>query len=746
MAERVRTLPGTGTLAGPGDYGRLMLRGLSDLLDKELAAADEERQALLRKPGTAEEVKAAMAERRQQLARSAGVVDARIPGASLEPVGDVDGSALLASTATHDILAVRWPVLSGVDGEGLLLRPRAEPVATAIAIPDADCPPEMLAGILPRLPPAARFAWRLVELGCQVLVPALVDRDCRWSGNPDIRLTNQPHREFVYRMAYQMGRHIIGYEVQKVLALVDLLQGRSHPRPLLVFGYGEGGLLALYSAALDERIDAVGVSGYFANRYGVWQEPIYRNVWRLLRGCSDAELGACIAPRPLLIEASAGPGVDGPPPATRQRSGAAPGVLCPVAPSQVRAEVELLMPTYGSLAAPANLRFIVPEPDEGPGCPAALTWLLQVCGAVIAQVAAPPPPPTRRPELPAQRQQRQVAQLVAYTQQLWHGSAKRRREFWQHADSSSVTAWQQTTAHYRRVFQEEIIGPAPPVAPPGEAQSRLLETTSTYELYEVVLDVWPGVPAFAYLLVPDKATAATPHPVVVCQHGLGGSPRALLQSQGYRSLARALASHGYVALAPLNPYIGPAGDSFRVLQRKANPLGCSLFSFVTAIHRQWLAWLASQPYADTTRVALYGLSYGGKTALRVPALLEGYTMSICSGDFNEWVMKTVSVDFPTSYMFAGEYEMPEFNLANTFNHAEMACLIAPRPFMVERGHDDPCSEDEWVAGEYAKVRRLYGKLGLGQNTDIEFFCGGHEINLQGTLRFLDRHLGHEESL
>ncbi len=28
-----------------------------------------------------------------------------------------------------------------------------------------------------------------------------------------------------------------------------------------VFGYGEGGLIALYAAALDPRIDAVGVSG-----------------------------------------------------------------------------------------------------------------------------------------------------------------------------------------------------------------------------------------------------------------------------------------------------------------------------------------------------------------------------------------------------------------------------------------------------------------------------------------------------
>jgi hypothetical protein len=48
--------------------------------------------------------------------------------------------------------------------------------------------------------------------------------------------------------------------------------------------------------------------------------------------------------------------------------------------------------------------------------------------------------------------------------------------------------------------------------------------------------------------------------------------------------------------------------------------------------------------------------------------------------------------------------------------------------------------DEWVAYEYAKVRRLYSKLGLADRTDIEFFPGGHMINGQGTYAFLARHL------
>jgi hypothetical protein len=84
--------------------------------------------------------------------------------------------------------------------------------------------------------------------------------------------------------------------------------------------------------------------------------------------------------------------------------------------------------------------------------------------------------------------------------------------------------------------------------------------------------------------------------------------------------------------------------------------------------------------------------------------------------------------------------MFEFDLGNTFNYAEMAALIAPRPFMVERGHDDSVGIDEWVASEYARLRRLYSRLKLPERTTIEFFAGGHEIHSQGTFAFLDQHL------
>ena len=62
-----------------------------------------------------------------------------------------------------------------------------------------------------------------------------------------------------------MGRHIIGYEVLKVQAIINWFAAENSkipdPPAIGVAGYHEGGLIAFYAAALDQRIQATLVSG-----------------------------------------------------------------------------------------------------------------------------------------------------------------------------------------------------------------------------------------------------------------------------------------------------------------------------------------------------------------------------------------------------------------------------------------------------------------------------------------------------
>ena len=40
-----------------------------------------------------------------------------------------------------------------------------------------------------------------------------------------------------------------------------------------------------------------------------------------------------------------------------------------------------------------------------------------------------------------------------------------------------------------------------------------------------------------------------------------------------------------------------------------------------------LEWLGGLPFVDAQRIGFYGLSYGGKTAVRIPPLLPGRSLA-----------------------------------------------------------------------------------------------------------------------
>jgi dienelactone hydrolase len=742
-------LRGTKALTTQSDLAADMVAGIDRFLMRELEGAPARRERLWERDfSSTEAYLRSVVPHRQRFQKIIGAVDSRPRHVAMELVATTTRPSFVTRGDGYTVQAVRWPAIDGMKGEGLLLRPEAEPIAHIIALPDADWTPERLAGLSAGLPVAGQFARRLAENGCEVLVPLLIDRRDTFSGNPKVKMTNQPHREFIYRIAYEVGRHIIGYEVQKVLAAVDYFseQAAGKATHIGVIGHGEGGLMALYSGAIDPRIEAVAVCGYFQARQFLWSEPIYRNVWSLVTEFGDAELASLIAPRTLIIEACQGPEVSGPPAPHDGRSGAAPGQLVSPPLDAVRAEFDRARPVYEKLGAAPRLQLTVSGGTGQPGCHDTLAALLGALGRRSGPPDVKPlgvaPIDSRKGFDPQQRLHRQFDQMIEFTQKLVRQSEFRRREFWSKADPSSVQRWQQTCSFYRQYLWEQVIGRLPQPSGPANPRSRLSYDEPKWRGYEVVLDVWPDVFAYGVLLVPKDLRPGERRPVVVCQHGLEGRPQDIVDPKVescYHSYGAKLADCGFIVYAPQNPYIG--GDRFRILQRKANPLKLSLFSFIIGQHERTLEWLASLPFVDAERIAFYGLSYGGKTAVRVPPIVERYCLSICSGDFNEWVLKNTTIDYATGYPLTGEYEMPEFDLGNTFNYAELAGLMVPRPFMVERGHDDGVALDEWVAWEYAKVRRLYDRLGLCDRTTIEFFNGPHEIHGQGTFEFLRHHLG-----
>jgi len=738
-------LSGTKELTMSGDISRQLVDANSAFLDRQIEAAAEAR-AEKWKPGDYEPN-----ERRATLSGMLGMDrDERNRVAVFEYFGTNKAHLAVADGVT--IYNVRWTALDGIDGEGLLLEPggKEHPIlADVIAIPDADQTPEEIAGLTEGNTLTSPFALLLAQSGCRVLVPTLVNR----SGN-EYLMTN---REWLHRPAFELGRHLLGYELSQILAGVDALTNtRKSERPIGVIGWGEGGLLALYAGALDTGIGVVASSGYFGPRENLWKEPAEHNVFGLLGAFGDAEVASLVEPRTLLIESGHYPEFVFRPGDSdgleildeRAKMRGKPGGFSIPKEEEVEVELSRIPEIVGSLWAAKHVHVdqaIAPETLES------------FAAALGLESFDPDKQPITFKEIYKSpdghdaaftRHERLMKQIDRFNQRALVTASKERTEFFSRLDTKSLETFEATIEPYRDIFRTEVIGDFEiPLEKPNPRTRPFQEGPKTIS-YEVILDVFDGVFAYGVLTLPKDfdITSGEKRPVVVCQHGLEGTPQDTISEAkytAYKAFATRLAERGFITFAPQNGY--KYFDHFRMQQFKAQSIGKSLFSIIVPQHLQITEWLAAQPFVDADKIAFYGLSYGGKSAMRIPPLVDRYCLSICSADFNDWVWKNAATDPESlrySYANKGEYEMFEWNLGGRFNYAEMAALICPRPFMVERGHFDGVGPDERVALEFAKVRNLYqARLGIGDRCEIEWFAGPHSINEDGTYRFLHQQLG-----
>jgi len=377
-------------------------------------------------------------------------------------------------------------------------------------------------------------------------------------------------------------------------------------------GYGEGGLLALYTAALDNRIESTLVSGYFDSRQHISEEPIYRNVFGLLHEFGDAEIASLVAPRGLIVEYSTVPKVEGPPKPRDGRSGAAPGRLKTPDYSTVETELQRAHGFLGGNKQLDRLELIAGNQGTttGPGSDRALAAFLKQLDVKAQHVKKSGAIPKElRPQFrPEERQHQMVKQLVDFTQLLLHRAEDERVDFfWNKPRGQSPAEWDAANRDFKNQFWEEILGKLPPASVPANPRTRKIIDNAKWSCYEVVLDVFPDVYSWGYFLVPKDIKPGERRPVVVCQHGLEGVPADTLNDDTtteaygyYKAYAARLAERGFVVFTAHNPYRG--GDTFRWLQRKANPMKKSIFSFIVAQHSRILDWVSEQPFVDTARI------------------------------------------------------------------------------------------------------------------------------------------------
>jgi dienelactone hydrolase len=743
-----KPLPNTQALTGTSDLSSKMIAGIDRFLLRQISQAKSDRPNSWKRDHSSPEAYARSVEgKRKELSTLLGMSDPIVAGRP-----SYTGGATSQTTQDFSISEVSWPVLDDISGAGLLLTPiipEGKIAGDIIAIPDASQAAEDLVS---SADPAGSYAQLLVRSGYRVLIPTLINREPnQWTlGN----------RDWAHRPSFELGRTLAGYELQKIIAAINILQPTPSGKklPLGVIGWGEGGRLALYAGALDSRIDSTAVCGYFAPRDNLWQEPADRNVFGLLKSFGDAEIASLVAPRSLTIEhgqypsyfyrASASDGLEVKEDGYTKLKGK-PGMLRPPGKEEVKEEFARALGFVTALKPhQPTLELIEAESAVSEKTLQAFAHALNPKLTLVTKTAALEL--TSR-EHAGKRHDDQLAEILRHNQRLLQLAYESRIEYMKDVKTDSLENFENSTKAYRKKFREEVIGEFIVDLLPPNARSRKYEVGPKTVSYEVELDVFPDVTAYGILTLPKdlKLDGSEQRPVVVTQHGLEGRPQHTTGEEGYRaykSFSTHLAERGFITFAPQNPYL--LFDRFRTLQFKSQSIGKTLFSVAVPQHQQITEWLAAQPFVDGKRIGFYGISYGGKSAMRIPALVTNYALSICSADFGEWVWKTAATDNRSlrySYANKGEYEIFEWNLGSTFNYAEMATLICPRPFMVERGHFDGVEPDDRVAQEYAKVRFLYqAQLKIGDRTRIEYIAGPHAIHEQGSYEFLHQHLNWPE--
>lgn len=350
---------------------------------------------------------------------------------------------------------------------------------------------------------------------------------------------------------------------------------------------------------------------------------------------------------------------------------------------------------------------------------------------------------------------------LAYLEGL-HVSARQHRE--RRYDPTALTP----EAYRARVAASlgRVAGPPLPETADRRPRTRRVLQQPAYALYEVLLSSVAGhddgdgshthdmdrdVDVAGYLLLP---TDSTPAPAIICQHGVGGRPDALvglndrLERQWvYDQFARRLAEKGYVVFVPFMNWGWPTTPARDRLVKHAYALGIAPNRFEVAQLHAIVDFLAGRPEVRTDRMAFYGLSYGGHASLWLCAHEARLAAVVTAGHFNDWQPKLTSTDIsppqerPTSFITVEEgYDMFNYNVLNELGHAELATRFAPRPYFVENGLRDSVTPTAWVDREFARVQAVFTRMDAAERVGLEHFHGPHRVWAEGSFRFLERHL------
>jgi dienelactone hydrolase len=282
--------------------------------------------------------------------------------------------------------------------------------------------------------------------------------------------------------------------------------------------------------------------------------------------------------------------------------------------------------------------------------------------------------------------------------------------------------WVRRRAELLREWHD-FMGPWPPAL--KRPACEILSKTNRGELTQqrVRLEIAPGQTGEGWLLVPP---GRGPFPAVLVVYYEPETSVGLNAKQPFRDFGLQLARRGFVTLS-----LGtPGGNAWKpdVGSAQCQPLSFHAYVAANAWHT-----LAQRTEVDATRIGVVGHSYGGKWALFAGALWDKFAAVAVSDpgivfdearpNVNYWEPWYLGADPVAKRLKAG---VPTADNPRTgaYRHLvaaghdlhELHALVAPRPFFVSGGSEDPASR--WTALNHpAAVNKLLGftnRVGFSQ--------------------------------
>ena len=261
------------------------------------------------------------------------------------------------------------------------------------------------------------------------------------------------------------------------------------------------------------------------------------------------------------------------------------------------------------------------------------------------------------------------------------------------------------------------------------------------------LETEPGVVTPFYLVRPDAAFEGK-RPVLIIPHGHGGGKRAVLAHQG--KFIREALDEGFIVVCPDErgsgdrrefPEQGDAPEqarmnSHRELMQLGINFGRTVIGGAVWDLMRLADWLLAQSDASGF-LACAGMSGGGQQTLWFAALDDRVSAAITSGYF--YGVRDSLIELPQNC--ACNF-VPHF--FETADMGELGALIAPRPFFVESGENDPLAGKRHVQNVVEQLdvtRAAYRLFGAEESVTHSVHNGGHEWRGDGMRSFLKKALG-----